>query len=88
MKIDSDNLYPITDAYSNFSKLTKVADKKGYAIITKNSKASYVIFPYKELKKKEVFIDEDIEKIAQRLIKKIKEEYNIQLKLDLENQKS
>lgn len=83
MKIDGDNLVSISEANKNFSKIARMADKKGSAVILKNNKISYVLLPYKEIEKEEIFPDENMEEIAQRLIEKIKNEYNIQLKLDL-----
>lgn len=84
MKINSENLYSITEISSNFSKLARHADENGYARVIKNSKLSYILLPFDKLKEEEITKDEDIEEIAQRLIKKIKDEYNIQLKLDLD----
>lgn len=83
MKIDGDNLVSISEANKNFSQIARMADKKGSAVILKNNKISYVLLPYKEIEKEEIFPDENMEEIAQRLIEKIKDEYNIQLKLDL-----
>ena len=85
MKIDGDNLVSISEANKNFSKIARLADKKGSAVILKNNKIKYIVLPYKEVKKEEIFPDENIEDLAQRLIEKIKDEYNIQLKLDIEN---
>lgn len=83
MKIDGDNLVSISEANKNFSKIARMADKKGSSVILKNNKISYVLLPYKEVEKEEIFPDENMEDLAQRLIEKIKDEYNIQLKLDL-----
>ena len=84
MKINSENLYSITEISSNFSKLARHADENGYAGVIKNSKLSYILLPFDKLKEEKITKDEDIEEIAQRLIRKIKDEYNIQLKLDLD----
>lgn len=85
MKINADNLVSISEANKNFSKIARLADKKGSSVILKNNKISYVLLPYKEVEKEEIFPDENMEDLAQRLIEKIKDEYNIQLKLDIEN---
>lgn len=85
MKINADNLVSISEANKNFSKIARMADKKGSTVILKNNKISYVLLPYKEVEKEEIFPDENMEDLAQRLIEKIKDEYNIQLKLDIEN---
>lgn len=85
MKINGDNIVSISKANENFSKIARLADKKGSAVILKNNKISYVLLPYREVEKEKIFSDENVEEIAQRLIEKIKDEYNIQLKLDIEN---
>lgn len=85
MKINADNLVSMSEANKNFSKIARMADKKGSSVILKNNKISYVLLPYKEVEKEEIFPDENMEDLAQRLIEKIKDEYNIQLKLDIEN---
>ena len=85
MKINADNLVSISEANKNFSKIARMDDKKGSSVILKNNKISYVLLPYKEVEKEEIFPDENMKDLAQRLIEKIKYEYNIQLKLDIEN---
>lgn len=70
MKIDGDNLVSISEANKNFSKIARMADKKGSAVILKNNKISYVLLPYKEIEKEKIFPDENMEEIAQRLIEK------------------
>ena len=85
MKINADNMISISEANKNFSKIARMADKKGSSVILKNNKISYVLLPYKEVEKEEIFPDENMEDLAQRLIEKIKDKYNIQLKLDIEN---
>lgn len=84
MKFTDENLYTMSEANSNFSKITRAADENGYATIIKNSKISYVLLPYDKVKTEEIKRGEDIEEVARRLIEKIKDEYNIQLKLDIE----
>lgn len=84
MKFSDENLYTMSEANSNFSKITRAADRNGYAAIIKNSKISYVLLPYDKVKTEEILRDEDMEEVARRLIEKIKDEYNIQLKLDIE----
>lgn len=83
MKITSENMISISQANKNFSKLTRIVDEKGYAVILKHNSIKYILMPYEKLEKEEISKNENIEEIAQRLIEKIKDEYNIQLKLDL-----
>lgn len=50
MKFTDENLYTMSEANSNFSKITRAADENGYATIIKNSKISYVLLPYDKVK--------------------------------------
>ncbi|MDU3153584.1 MAG: type II toxin-antitoxin system Phd/YefM family antitoxin [Anaerococcus hydrogenalis] len=42
MKINADNLVSISEANKNFSKIARMADKKGSSVILKNNKISYL----------------------------------------------
>ncbi len=50
MKIDLDNLVSITEANQNFSKVARMVDEKGTAVILKNNVPKYVILDYASLK--------------------------------------
>ena len=43
MKIDLNNLISITEANQNFSKVARMVDEKGAAVILKNNAPRYVI---------------------------------------------
>lgn len=49
MKIDMKYSVSLTEANKNFSRIAKMVDEKGSAVIMKNSKPKYVIFPYDQL---------------------------------------
>ena len=43
MKIDTNNIFSISEANQNFSKIAKAIDKNGPVVILKNNKPKYII---------------------------------------------
>ncbi len=48
MLIDTNVLVPMTDANQNFSKVVKIVDEQGSAVILKNNKPRYVVVNFAE----------------------------------------
>lgn len=53
MQIDLENLVPINEANQNFSKVARMVDNKGTAVILKNNKPKYVLLDYNTLVQEE-----------------------------------
>lgn len=53
MQINLENLVPISEANQNFSKVARMVDSKGTAVILKNNKPKYVLVEYDTLIKNE-----------------------------------
>lgn len=53
MKINLENLVPITEANQNFSKVARMVDSQGAAVILKNNKPKYVLVDYNTLVQEE-----------------------------------
>ena len=53
MQIDLKNLVPITEANQNFSKVARMVDNKGTAVILKNHKLNDVLLAYNILVQEE-----------------------------------
>ena len=53
MQINLENLVPISEANQNFSKVARMVDSKGTAVILKNNKPKYVLVEYDALIKNE-----------------------------------
>ena len=53
MQINLENLVPISEVNQNFSKVARMVDSKGTAVILKNNKPKYVLVEYDTLIKKE-----------------------------------
>ena len=70
MMINTDNIVPMTDANQNFSKVVRMVDENGMAVIMKNNKPRYVVVDFEEyeavsamLKLRKQKIDEAADKI-------------------------
>ena len=48
MNVNTNQLVPMTDANQNFSKLARMVDEKGLAVIMKNNKPRYVLVDFSE----------------------------------------
>ena len=48
MMIDTNILVPMTDANQNFSKVVRMVDEDGMAVILKNNKPRYVVVDFDE----------------------------------------
>ena len=61
MNINLHNLVSISEANQNFSKVARLVDENGAAVILKNNKPRYVLIEYSQLQESEAFDAEDIE---------------------------
>lgn len=75
MKINTKNLVSITEANQNFSKVARLVDEQGSAIILKNNKPKYVLIEYSEFENVKIADDEDILSISRRIMNQNKEAY-------------
>ncbi len=73
MKVNLKNLVSMTEANQNFSKVARLVDENGAAVILKNNVPKYVIIEYNELKKEDVIKeakDETVEEVSKRILNK------------------
>ena len=70
MKINVENLVPISEANQNFSKVARLVDEKGTAVILKNNTPRYVLLDYNLLCQDTVASDLDVDAAASRVLKK------------------
>ena len=68
MLVNSDNIISITDVNQNFSRATKLADKKGEAVIFKNNKPKYILINLEENPQIEMSEREKILFVGQRIL--------------------
>ncbi len=83
MTIDTNTMISITEANQNFSKVVKIVDEHGTAVILKNNTPRYLVidlskaetFSYEE--KEKVANSEDVFVISEKLIKQNMEAYEV-----------
>jgi antitoxin Phd len=70
MTINTDNLVSITETNQNFSKVARLVDKSGAAIVLKNNTPRYVILDFALLKGEELASTDEVLTSAKKFIKK------------------
>lgn len=70
MQINTNTIVSISEANQNFSKVARLVDEKGSAVILKNNMPRYIVIDYNEYQKEIQNADENIEIITKRLISK------------------
>ena len=77
MVINTDNLVSITEANQNFSRVARMVDENGAAVILKNNVPRYVLMEFSQVEDEQQAKDEDILEISKRLIAKNKQAYQV-----------
>lgn len=67
-----DAIVSVTEANQNFSRVTRIADRCGQAVIFKNNKPKYVLYEIESSPIIEMTDDEKIDFVAQRVLRKYK----------------
>jgi len=70
MNINIENLVSISEANQNFSRVARLVDEKGTAIIIKNNSPRYVLLDYSLFRKNMVADDVDVDAAASRILAK------------------
>ncbi len=70
MKVNINNLVSISEANQNFSKVARLVDENGAAIILKNNVPRYVLIEYSQFQKEQISDDEEVDKVAKRILSK------------------
>ena len=77
MVINTDNLVSITEANQNFSRVARMVDENGAAVILKNNVPRYVLMEFSQVEDEQQAKDEDFLEISKRLIAKNKHAYEV-----------
>ena len=70
MNINVENLVSISEANQNFSKVARLVDEKGTAIILKNNAPRYVLLDYSLFRQNAVADDVNVDEAASRILEK------------------
>ena len=68
MIVNTNLLVPMTDANQNFSKVVRLVDEQGIAVILKNNKPRYVVLDFDEYDQIKLKREELIHKTADDII--------------------
>lgn len=77
MIIDTNNIVSITEANQNFSRVARMVDEKGSAIILKNNAPRYLVIEFSQVEQEKTVSEEDIYSVSQRILKKNKDAYKM-----------
>ena len=77
MTIDTNTMVSISEANQNFSKVARLVDEKGSAVILKNNVPRYLIIDFSKANDDIVASDDDVLSISKKLIAQNKEVYAV-----------
>ncbi|HJB53688.1 MAG TPA: type II toxin-antitoxin system Phd/YefM family antitoxin [Candidatus Oscillibacter pullicola] len=75
MMINSNTLVSITEANQNFSKVARLVDEQGSAVILKNNVPRYLIVEFSQAEQMQAAEDEDVMQVSARLIQQNRAAY-------------
>lgn len=75
MNIRTDTIVSITEANQNFSKVARLVDEHGCAVILKNNVPRYLILDFQQADQEQTLPSEDVRELSRRLIAKNREAY-------------
>ena len=70
MKININNLISITEANQNFSRVARLVDKNGAAVILKNNVPRYILMEFSQFQQEELASDDEVDSVARRILTK------------------
>jgi antitoxin Phd len=70
MNINTESLVSITETNQNFSRVARLVDRTGAAVVLKNNVPRYVIFDFNQLKEEETASTSEALASARKLLKK------------------
>ena len=77
MMVNTNNLVSITEANQNFSKVARLVDDNGAAVILKNNVPRYVLIEFSQFEKEQQASDDEILRISDHLMAKNQQAYEV-----------
>ena len=77
MTIDTNTMVSLSEANHNFSKVARLVDENGSAVILKNNVPRYLIIDFSKANADIVASDDDVLSISKKLIAQNKEAYEV-----------
>lgn len=75
MMISTDNMISISEANQNFSKVARLVDQTGQAVILKNNVPRYLVIEFSQAEAEQMAADEDVRSLSKRLIERNRKAY-------------
>ena len=75
MNINTKTIVPISIANQNFSKVAKLVDQFGSAIIMKNNTPRYIIYEFNQADSMQEASDDDVISVSKKLMQRNKHVY-------------
>ena len=75
--VNTGSLISITEANQNFSKVARMVDEKGAAVILKNNVPRYIVIEFSLAEQMQEASDEDVMSISKRLTEQNREAYKV-----------
>ena len=75
MNIDTNTIVPISIANQNFSKVARLVDQYGSAVIMKNNTPRYIIYEFNQADSMQTASDEDVMSVSAQLMQRNKHVY-------------
>ena len=72
MMINTNAIVSMTEANQNFSRVTRIADANGQAVVFKNNRPKYLLIDMERSPLLDMTNDEKIDVVAARIMKKFK----------------
>ena len=77
MTVDTNTMISITEANQNFSKVTRVVDEHGTAVILKNNVPRYLVIDFSKAEQEKIASTEDVFAKSERLMKQNMKAYEV-----------
>ena len=75
MNINTKTIVPISSANQNFSKVAKLVDQFGSAVIMKNNTPRYIIYEFNQADSMQEASDDDVISVSKKLMQRNKHVY-------------
>ena len=77
MMINTDSMVSMTEASQDFSKVARLVDELGSAVILKNNVPRYLVVEFKQAEKMQDASDEDVLSVSSRMIEQNRAAYEV-----------
>jgi len=77
MLVNTNSIISITEANQNFSKVARLVDEQGSAVILKNNVPKYLVIDFAQAEAEREVSDEDLMAVSKRIIEENREAYKV-----------